>query len=141
MYEASPKRLPLSEVVKQAPQQLGHKRLVCKPQEQQVAVVLAAGSGTRFHSETPKVIYPLDGKPLVRHVVEAVEQVDVPTVVIVGHEGSRVMKALADKNVIFIEQTERVSFNHCNSMNGACARSSRPIRPARVALRQQLLLF
>jgi len=35
------------------------------------AVVLAAGGGTRFAGTTPKLLAPVRGKPLVRHVLDA----------------------------------------------------------------------
>ncbi len=37
------------------------------------AVILAAGHGTRMKSELPKVMHRLDGKPLIEHVIETVE--------------------------------------------------------------------
>src|SRR5437762_3394391 len=35
------------------------------------AVVLAAGEGTRMRSETPKVLHPLCGRPMLLHVIDA----------------------------------------------------------------------
>ena len=37
-------------------------------------VVLAAGAGTRMKSAVPKVLHPLAGWPMVRHVLENVAQ-------------------------------------------------------------------
>ena len=34
-------------------------------------VILAAGQGKRMHSDLPKVLHPLAGKPLIEHVVAA----------------------------------------------------------------------
>ena len=34
-------------------------------------VVLAAGEGTRMRSETPKVLHPLCGRPMLLHVIDA----------------------------------------------------------------------
>lgn len=42
------------------------------PGERCGAVVLAAGGGSRFVGTTHKLLAPLDGKPIVRHVLEAV---------------------------------------------------------------------
>ncbi len=39
-------------------------------------IILAAGSGTRMHSDVPKVLHNLCGKPLIHHVLEAARQLD-----------------------------------------------------------------
>ena len=35
------------------------------------AVILAAGQGKRMGSDLPKVLHPVDGKPMVIHCIEA----------------------------------------------------------------------
>ncbi|HSI02072.1 MAG TPA: NTP transferase domain-containing protein, partial [Reyranella sp.] len=35
-------------------------------------VVLAAGAGTRMKSALPKVLHPMAGKPMLRHVLDTV---------------------------------------------------------------------
>ena len=37
------------------------------------AIVLAAGKGTRMTSDLPKVMHPLAGQPMIRHVTGALE--------------------------------------------------------------------
>ena len=39
-----------------------------------VAVILAAGKGTRMKSKLPKVLHKVGGKPMVEHVLEAAEE-------------------------------------------------------------------
>lgn len=58
------------------------------------AIILAAGRGSRF-GEAPKLLAPLEGRPLVRHVTEAVLASRVrPVLVVVGHKAGEVEAAL-----------------------------------------------
>ena len=51
-----------------------------------MAVILAAGKGTRMKSSLYKVLHPVCGLPMVTHVVRAVEASGVNQIVtIVGH--------------------------------------------------------
>ena len=65
------------------------------------AVVLAAGRGTRF-GQTPKLLAELDGKPLVRHAVEAALGAGLPTLVVVGHAEPEIRAALLDLPVTIL---------------------------------------
>jgi bifunctional UDP-N-acetylglucosamine pyrophosphorylase / glucosamine-1-phosphate N-acetyltransferase len=74
------------------------------------AVVLAAGEGTRMRSDTPKVLHPLCGRPMVLHVVDALAELPLDRiVVVVGHAAERVTKTLQEQLVTevpveFVEQ-------------------------------------
>ncbi len=73
-----------------------------------VAVVLAAGKGTRMKSALPKVLFPLLGVPIVQRVVDAAQAAGCADVVaVVGHEARLVEAALADAGVRFAEQVTR----------------------------------
>ena len=62
-----------------------------------VAVVLAAGKGTRMHSEQPKVLFPLLGRPIVERVVDAAREAGCEdVVVVVGYQAEDVRAALGD---------------------------------------------
>jgi bifunctional N-acetylglucosamine-1-phosphate-uridyltransferase/glucosamine-1-phosphate-acetyltransferase GlmU-like protein len=62
-----------------------------------VAVLLAAGRGTRMRSSLPKPLVPLAGRGLVLRLLDAVVEADVDrSVVIVGHQAERVEAALPD---------------------------------------------
>lgn len=70
-------------------------------------VVLAAGLGTRMQSALPKVLHPVCGLPMGRHVINAARDLDpARIVVVVGHEAERVRAALAAPDISFVEQTE-----------------------------------
>jgi UDP-N-acetylglucosamine diphosphorylase/glucosamine-1-phosphate N-acetyltransferase len=56
-----------------------------------VAIILAAGKGTRMASDLPKVLHPMAGEPLVAYPIRAARQAQAATVVVVvGYEGEHV---------------------------------------------------
>ena len=74
------------------------------------AIVLAAGEGTRMRSSRPKPLHLICGRPMVMHVLYALDELVVDrTVVVVGHAAERVTKKVteqspADQHVAFVEQ-------------------------------------
>jgi bifunctional UDP-N-acetylglucosamine pyrophosphorylase / glucosamine-1-phosphate N-acetyltransferase len=65
---------------------------------QVAAVILAAGQGKRMRSATPKPLHLLAGKPIVGYVVDAARAGGVDrVVVVVGHGGDQVARALGDE--------------------------------------------
>src|SRR5690348_3075587 len=56
-------------------------------------VVLAAGAGTRMKSALPKVLHPLAGWPMVRHVLETVARLKPAQVIGVVGPGAREVSA------------------------------------------------
>jgi bifunctional UDP-N-acetylglucosamine pyrophosphorylase/glucosamine-1-phosphate N-acetyltransferase len=62
-----------------------------------VAVVLAAGLGTRMKSRTPKLLHPLAGRPMVAYVVDAARTAtNRPPVVVTSPATAAVREALDD---------------------------------------------
>jgi len=77
------------------------------------AVVLAAGKGTRMRSELPKVLFPLSGRPLIDHVLDAVEEVGFSrVVVVVGFRHEEVRRTLAGRDVEFALQEPQLGTGH-----------------------------
>lgn len=73
------------------------------PSSPPVAVVLAAGRGTRMKSATSKVLFPVLGVPIVQRVVDAARAAGcVDVVVVVGHGAESVQAALS--GVVFAVQ-------------------------------------
>ncbi len=79
-----------------------------------LAVVLAAGKGTRMKSELPKVLIPVCGRPMVEYVVDALTAAGIDQIVlVVGYRSDLVRQALAgQKRLMFVEQTEQLGTGH-----------------------------
>ncbi len=76
-------------------------------------VVLAAGQGKRMNSALPKVLQPLAGRPLLRHVLDTARQLQPAGVHIVyGHGGEQVRAAFADEPVQWALQAEQKGTGH-----------------------------
>ena len=59
-----------------------------------VAVILAAGKGTRMRSELAKVLHPFAGRPLVNYPLQAARDHGVGrAIVVIGHQGDAVREA------------------------------------------------
>ncbi len=77
------------------------------------ALVLAAGKGTRMKSDLAKVLFPLDGRPLIHYVLDAVEEAGFTrTVVIVGHQHRAVRDTLAGRKAEFALQEPQLGTGH-----------------------------
>lgn len=82
--------------------------------EAPIAIVLAAGKGTRMKSELPKVLFPVCGRPMVHYVLDALERVGVlRSIVVIGYRGDLVRQELRERsNVQYVEQTEQLGTGH-----------------------------
>jgi bifunctional UDP-N-acetylglucosamine pyrophosphorylase/glucosamine-1-phosphate N-acetyltransferase len=59
-------------------------------------VILAAGQGKRMHSDIPKVLHALAGKPLLAHVIDAARELSPQRICVVyGHGGEAVREVFA----------------------------------------------
>ena len=77
-----------------------------------MAVVLAAGVGSRMESNIPKVLHPVCGREMIRHVVDAVRAVHSgPLVVVVPPKASAVRRCLGD-SVQYVEQAQPKGTGH-----------------------------
>jgi len=76
-------------------------------------VVLAAGQGKRMHSDLPKVLHRVAGKPMIEHVLDSAAAVSDRTPVVVhGHGGERLVAGLAHRGVTWAEQREQLGTGH-----------------------------
>ncbi|MFC6167578.1 bifunctional UDP-N-acetylglucosamine diphosphorylase/glucosamine-1-phosphate N-acetyltransferase GlmU [Acinetobacter terrestris] len=76
-------------------------------------IILAAGKGTRMRSNLPKVLQPLAGRPLLRHVIETAKKLNAKNIItIYGHGGDKVQQAFEQENVQWVEQAEQLGTGH-----------------------------
>ncbi|MCE9604444.1 MAG: NTP transferase domain-containing protein [Planctomycetia bacterium] len=82
------------------------------------AIVLAAGQGTRMKSDLPKVLVPVDGRPMIDYVVDMLAACGIAqTIVVVGYRSELVREHLAGRpGLVFVEQTERKGTGHAVMM-------------------------
>lgn len=90
--------------------------------KQEVCVILAAGQGSRFVSDYPKVIHPfsadgLENQPLASYAVRAAQGRGIPIIVIVGHEKNRVVSKLKEHighnyPALYIIQSRQMGTGH-----------------------------
>ncbi len=78
-----------------------------------MAVILAAGRGSRMGGDLPKVLHELDGKPLVSYAIDSARASGAETVVVVvGYRKELVIAKLAETGVEFAVQTEQRGTGH-----------------------------
>jgi bifunctional UDP-N-acetylglucosamine pyrophosphorylase/glucosamine-1-phosphate N-acetyltransferase len=78
-----------------------------------VAVVLAAGKGTRLRSELPKVLHEAGGRPLLSWVIDAARRANCTRIlVVIGHGADAVRKAFPDDDLTWVVQHEQLGTGH-----------------------------
>lgn len=76
-------------------------------------VILAAGKGTRMHSDKPKVLHQLAGKPLLQHVISSAKLLNpVKIIIVYGYGGEAVPQSFTHENIIWVKQTEQLGTGH-----------------------------
>jgi len=83
-----------------------------------VAVVLAAGMGTRMKSDLPKVLFPVLGRPMIEYVLHALANAGISRmIVVIGYRADDVRKQLAGRRgVEYAVQAERLGTGHAVKM-------------------------
>ena len=76
-------------------------------------IILAAGEGKRMKSKLPKVLHKVQGKPMVKHVIDMAKNAGADDIcVVIGHGGDAVKAALEDENVKFAIQEKQLGTGH-----------------------------
>jgi L-glutamine-phosphate cytidylyltransferase len=94
--------------------------------QEYVALILAAGAGTRLLPKTktiPKCLLPVHGKPILQYQLEVLLQYEIQNVVIVlGHYGNKIKNFLSDSgylkklNISFVKNTDYLNTNSSYSL-------------------------
>ncbi len=79
-----------------------------------LAIILAAGKGTRMESDLPKVLVPACGRPMIEYVLDTLTAAGVRRmIVVIGYRADDVRSTLAHRDGIsFVEQTEQHGTGH-----------------------------
>src|SRR6478736_2522751 len=77
-----------------------------------IALILAAGKGTRMRSVLPKPLVPFNGQPIVSHIIDSFMEAGTRDIfLIVGHEAELVKHVIGTK-VRYIDQPEQKGTAH-----------------------------
>jgi bifunctional UDP-N-acetylglucosamine pyrophosphorylase/glucosamine-1-phosphate N-acetyltransferase len=76
-------------------------------------VILAAGKGTRMHSNKPKVLHEVGGKTILAHVIDCAKILNPHKVIVVyGYGGEVVREAFTHENITWVNQAEQLGTGH-----------------------------
>lgn len=76
-------------------------------------VILAAGKGTRMHSNTPKVLHEVGPQPILAHVIQCAQSLNPQKIVVVyGFGGEQVKAQFENEDLIWVEQAEQKGTGH-----------------------------
>lgn len=81
--------------------------------QKKAAIVLAAGKGKRMNSDLPKVLHEINGRPMIKMVLDTLAGFSFEKIVVViGHKGEAVQKALTGYDVDFVWQHDQRGTGH-----------------------------
>ena len=76
-------------------------------------VILAAGKGTRMHSNLPKVLQPLSKKSLIEYVLDTSKSLKPSAIIIVtGYKSDLIKSAILDDSILWRLQDEQLGTGH-----------------------------
>lgn len=80
--------------------------------EEVIAIVMAAGKGTRMKSKKSKLVHKIYGKEIIKRAVENVKKADIENVIaVVGYQKEQIQEVLKD-SVIYAIQEETLGTGH-----------------------------
>ncbi len=76
-------------------------------------IILAAGQGRRMHSDWPKVLHEVAGKPMLAHVIACARQLSPQAIhVVIGYRGEHVKAVIADTTINWCLQDRQLGTGH-----------------------------
>lgn len=76
-------------------------------------VILAAGKGTRMHSNIPKVLHEVGEKPILAHVIDCAKSLNPAIIIVVyGFGGNDVRAKFAHEDITWVNQAEQLGTGH-----------------------------
>jgi len=76
-------------------------------------VILAAGKGTRMHSDTPKVLHEIGAMSILGHVITCAKTLKPNKIIVVyGFGGETVKDIFLGENIIWVKQAEQLGTGH-----------------------------
>ncbi len=76
-------------------------------------VILAAGKGTRMHSDTPKVLHEIGAMSILGHVITCAKTLKPNKIIVVyGFGGETVKDTFPRENIIWVKQAEQLGTGH-----------------------------
>jgi len=77
------------------------------------AIILAAGKGTRMKSSLLKVAHQVAGKPIIRYVIDAVDDMGVDHIyMVIGHQADALKALIQHPKTTYILQAEQLGTGH-----------------------------
>ncbi|MFN2340003.1 MAG: bifunctional UDP-N-acetylglucosamine diphosphorylase/glucosamine-1-phosphate N-acetyltransferase GlmU [Halanaerobium sp.] len=80
-----------------------------------LSIILAAGKGTRMKSEKIKVLHPVAGKAIIKHVLNTLDGLNSKIVNVIGHQKEEVQSELEDLDkwdLNYVVQAEQLGTGH-----------------------------
>jgi bifunctional N-acetylglucosamine-1-phosphate-uridyltransferase/glucosamine-1-phosphate-acetyltransferase GlmU-like protein len=77
-----------------------------------IAIILAAGKGTRMRSEIPKPLVLLQGMPLVQYLINSFKEAGVDKIVMVVGYKAGLVKETIGKECVYVDQVEQKGTAH-----------------------------
>lgn len=76
-------------------------------------IILAAGAGTRMHSDKLKVLHEVAGRSMILHVLNTAKSLNPAQITVVcGHQKETLIQALSAESVNWAEQSEQLGTGH-----------------------------
>ncbi len=76
-------------------------------------IIMAAGKGTRMNSNLPKVLHPLNHRPMIAYVVDAARSLQPSKLIaVIGYQKEKVMESIGADDVTFAFQDDPQGTGH-----------------------------